>query len=61
MIGGDSTLDAIENVQTIEGDRPVQPIRILEISVVSDPYEALLNKDKIIEETIQSKKEQVCD
>jgi peptidyl-prolyl cis-trans isomerase-like protein 2 len=59
LVKGDSVLNSCESIGTSSSDVPLDPIKILSIKVVTDPFERLLNKEDILEEAKKKKKEKV--
>jgi len=45
VVGGLSTLDAIESVGTDDGDKPVQEVSILSTTVFSNPFTEMLDEE----------------
>ncbi len=50
LIGGEKALDLCEAVGTDMADKPITPITINEIKVITDPFDDVLLKDKRIQE-----------
>ena len=50
LIGGEKVLDLCEAVGTDLADRPITPITINEIKVITDPFDEVLLKEKRIQE-----------
>jgi peptidyl-prolyl cis-trans isomerase-like 2 len=59
MVSGLEVLEKCEQVGTSPTDQPLTLIKIIEILVVTDPFELLLKKDDIVEEQREQKKHAV--
>ena len=58
MVGGEKILDLCEGVGTDLGDKPTSDIKILEIKVITDPFDEVLLKEKRIKEEKKRKLEE---
>jgi peptidyl-prolyl cis-trans isomerase-like protein 2 len=59
LVGGFEVLDKCEQIGTSSSDEPLTPIKMLEILVITDPFELVLKKDELVEEQKVQKKLQV--